>query len=80
MQLSEDIVARTIVDVDEDALAAAARVLSTSTKKDTINAALREVGLREVRARMLDRFADDPEYWARQQADRERAWRRDDVA
>jgi len=68
--------AKTLVDLDEDALAAAARVLGTTTKKDTINGALREVGLREVRSRMLDRFADDPDYWAREGADRERAWRR----
>src|SRR5215510_12081392 len=68
--------AKTLVDLDEEALAAAARVLGTTTKKDTINGALREVGLREVRSRMLDRFAADPEYWAREGADRERAWRR----
>lgn len=71
--------ARTVVDVDEEALAAAARVLHTSTKKDTINVALREVGMREIRARMLDRFADDPEYWAREQAGRESAWQRTDA-
>ena len=71
---------RTVVDLDDEALAAAAQVLGTSTKKDTINAALREVGMRQVRATMLDRFAEDPEYWAREQADRERAWHRGDVA
>lgn len=69
--------AKTLVDVDEEALAAAARALGTSTKRDTINAALREVGLRDIRERMLDRFADDPEYWAAEQASRDRAWRRD---
>jgi Arc/MetJ family transcription regulator len=68
--------AKTLVDVDEEALAAAARVLATTTKKDTINGALREVGLREVRANMLARFADDPDYWAEEQANRDRAWRR----
>jgi Arc/MetJ family transcription regulator len=68
---------RTVVDIDDQALAAAAKVLKTSTKKDTVNAALREIGLREVRARMLDRFADDPDYWAQQQEARDRAWRRD---
>jgi Arc/MetJ family transcription regulator len=68
---------RTLVDLDDEALAVAARVLGTTTKKDTINAALREVGLREVRSRMLDRFADDPDYWAREGADRDRAWRRE---
>jgi Arc/MetJ family transcription regulator len=69
--------AKTIVDIDEEALVAAARVLATITKKDTINGALREVGLREVRANMLARFAEDPDYWAQEQANRERAWRRE---
>jgi Arc/MetJ family transcription regulator len=69
--------AKTIVDIDEEALVAAARVLATITKKDTINGALREVGLREVRANMLARFADDPDYWAQEQANRERAWQRE---
>jgi Arc/MetJ family transcription regulator len=69
--------AKTLVDIDEEALAAAARALGTTTKRDTINGALREVGLRDVRARMLDRFADDPEYWAVEQASRDRAWRRE---
>ncbi|MEZ0365487.1 type II toxin-antitoxin system VapB family antitoxin [Mycobacterium sp. pUA109] len=71
--------ARTLVDIDDDALAAAAKVLKTSTKKDTINTALREIAMRDVRARMLDRFADDPQYWEQQQKARERVWRRDDV-
>lgn len=68
--------ARTLVDVDEDALASATRALGTRTKKDTINAALREVGSRAARSRMLDRFAEDPEYWRDEQASRDRAWRR----
>jgi Arc/MetJ family transcription regulator len=68
---------RTVVDIDDSALAAAAKVLKTSTKKDTINTALREIAQRDVRARMLDRFADDPDYWARQREARERAWRRE---
>lgn len=69
--------ARTLVDVDETALAVAAKALGTKTKKDTINEALREVGLREVRSRMLDRFADDPDYWHAEQAARDGAWRRE---
>jgi len=69
--------AKTLVDIDDEALAAAAKALNTSTKKDTINTALREVAAREVRARMLDRFADDSQYWEQQQQARERAWRRD---
>ncbi|WP_343577816.1 type II toxin-antitoxin system VapB family antitoxin [Mycobacterium sp.] len=33
--------ARTVVDIDDEALAAAAKVLKTTTKKDTVNGALR---------------------------------------
>jgi Arc/MetJ family transcription regulator len=32
-----------MLDIDDEALAAAARVLGTNTKKDTVNTALREV-------------------------------------
>jgi len=70
-------VARTLVDVDEVALAVATWIPGTRTKKDTINEALREVGLRAVRSTMLDRFADDPDYWHDEQASRDRAWRRE---
>lgn len=41
---------RTVVDLDEDALAAAAAELGTTTKKDTINTALRMVASRRERA------------------------------
>lgn len=68
---------RTLIDVDENALAVAAKALGTKTKKDTVNQALREVGRREVRSRMLDRFTDDPDYWRAEQAARTRAWRRE---
>ena len=40
---------KTPVEIDQDALALAAEVLGTRTKKDTVNAALREVGQRLVR-------------------------------
>lgn len=69
--------ARTLVDIDDEALSAAAKILKTSTKKDTINAALREIAMGDIRARMLDRFADDPQYWEQQQQAREHAWRRE---
>lgn len=58
-------------------LAVATRALGTRTKKDTINEALREVALRAVRSAMLDRFADDPDYWREEQALRDQAWRRE---
>ncbi|HEX2773041.1 MAG TPA: type II toxin-antitoxin system VapB family antitoxin [Micromonosporaceae bacterium] len=38
--------ARTMIDVDEELLAEAARLLGTRTKKETVNTALREVGER----------------------------------
>jgi Arc/MetJ family transcription regulator len=44
---------KTPVEIDEDALATAAEVLGTKTKKDTVNAALREVGQRLERLRAL---------------------------
>ena len=35
--------AKTVIDIDEEALRAAQEILGTSTKVDTVNAALREV-------------------------------------
>jgi Arc/MetJ family transcription regulator len=48
--------AKTLIDVDEDYLAAARRVLHTETKKDTVNAALREVTALAARRRDLQRL------------------------
>ena len=44
---------KTPIEIDQDALSVAAEVLGTTTKKDTVNAALREVGQRLVRLRAL---------------------------
>ncbi len=49
--------AKTLVDVDEQYLAAAREVLHTETKKDTVNAALREVAALAARRRDLLRLA-----------------------
>ncbi|MEU8898359.1 type II toxin-antitoxin system VapB family antitoxin [Nocardia sp. NPDC048505] len=49
---------RTIIDVDDDALALAARHLGTTTKKDTVNAALREVADRRRRAAAIKRMRE----------------------
>jgi len=38
--------AKTPIEIDEEALRAAAKFLGTETKEDTVNAALREVGQR----------------------------------
>jgi len=44
---------KTPIEIDQEALAIAAEVLGTKTKKDTVNAALHEVGQRLVRLRAL---------------------------
>jgi len=53
--------ARTVVDIDDDALAAAAVELGTTTKVDTVNRALSLVGSRSERLAVLEalRTADD---------------------
>jgi len=48
--------AKTLVDVNEEYLAAAQEVLQTKTKKDTINAALRTVAALAARRRDLQRL------------------------
>ncbi|KUO22370.1 type II toxin-antitoxin system VapB family antitoxin [Streptomyces dysideae] len=44
---------RTVIDLDDDALEAAAKELGTTTKRDTINTALREITARYRRLRAL---------------------------
>jgi predicted nucleic acid-binding protein len=51
---------KTPVEIDEEALATAAEVLGTKTKKDTVNAALREVGQRLARLRALAELGVSP--------------------
>lgn len=48
---------KTVIDLDDAALAAAARELGTMTKKDTVNAALAFVADRR---RRIDALLDDP--------------------
>ncbi|WP_223837872.1 type II toxin-antitoxin system VapB family antitoxin [Streptomyces venezuelae] len=48
--------AKTVIDLDEEALALAAQALGTKTKKDTVNAALAEIGARVRRERALARL------------------------
>jgi Arc/MetJ family transcription regulator len=52
--------ARTIIDIDEDKLARAQRALRTSTKRDTVNAALELAAAVDAdkRAQVLDSFRD----------------------
>jgi Arc/MetJ family transcription regulator len=47
---------KTLIDVDEESLAAAQAALHTKTKKDTVNAALREVTALAARRRDLARL------------------------
>jgi len=49
---------KTPVEIDQEALALAIEVLGTKTKKDTVNAALREVGQRLDRLRALARLRE----------------------
>lgn len=44
---------KTPIEIDQEALETAAEVLGTKTKKDTVNAALKEVGQRLTRLRAL---------------------------
>jgi Arc/MetJ family transcription regulator len=48
--------AKTLIEIDEQYLAAAQRELGTTTKKDTVNAALREVAALAARRRDLHRL------------------------
>ncbi|MEV0331569.1 type II toxin-antitoxin system VapB family antitoxin [Nocardia sp. NPDC050717] len=47
-----------MIDVDDEALAEAQRLLGTSTKKDTVNAALAEVSRRLKRVKALNGLAE----------------------
>jgi len=50
--------ARTVIDLDDELVASVARELGTRTKKDTVNAALREVLTNRQRALALTRLRD----------------------
>jgi Arc/MetJ family transcription regulator len=50
--------AKLLVEVDDDALAEAADLLGTRTKKDTVNAALAEVARRRRRLIALDKLVE----------------------
>ncbi|MEU2428239.1 type II toxin-antitoxin system VapB family antitoxin [Streptomyces sp. NPDC007861] len=47
---------RTVIDLDDEALAEAARFLGTGTKRGTVNAALREIVDRRRRAAAVERM------------------------
>ncbi|KAB8181879.1 type II toxin-antitoxin system VapB family antitoxin [Microbispora catharanthi] len=49
---------KTVIDLDDAALAEAAKLLGTSSKKDTVNAALREIVDRRRRAAAIARMRE----------------------
>jgi Arc/MetJ family transcription regulator len=49
---------RTLIDIDDDALARAAKELGTSTKVETVNRALNEIASRSARLAFLDHMRD----------------------
>lgn len=50
--------AKSLIDIDEEALAEASALLGTKTKKDTVNTALREAAQRLRRAHALAALAE----------------------
>lgn len=67
---------KTLIDIDGEALEQAQRVLLTTTKKDTVNAALRTVVALEARRADLERFTSDAHSDLRDIDIMARAWRR----
>jgi Arc/MetJ family transcription regulator len=51
---------KTLIEIDDEYLAAAQQALGTTTKKDTVNAALREVAALAARRRDLHRLIPWP--------------------
>lgn len=66
---------RTLVDIDDELLAEAARLLGTRTKKDTVHAALVELVKQRRRAELVDWLATDPLPDLRDRAVMGQAWR-----
>jgi Arc/MetJ family transcription regulator len=69
-------VAKKLVDVDEERLEEARRVLGTRTKKDTINAALGEVVAAAARRRDLARLTSGQLREFVEDSARDQPWRR----
>lgn len=51
---------RTLLDLDDELLAEAARLLGTRTKKDTVNGALAELVAQRRREELVEWLATDP--------------------
>ena len=54
--VEEAAMTKTLIEIDDEYLAAAQQALGTATKKDTVNAALREVAALAARRRDLHRL------------------------
>lgn len=51
---------RTMIDIDDEALVAAQKILGTSTKRETVNTALRRVAAETAAVDEFDWWAADP--------------------
>jgi Arc/MetJ family transcription regulator len=74
-------VSRTKIDLDDDVLKEAMRILGTTTKKETVNAALREVVQRIKRIEAFEKLYEmgqrgDFDQAAQAHAAAKRAWKR----
>ncbi len=67
--------AKTLVDVDEEALRRASEILGTTTKKDTINTALNEVVANRARAEAVEREIERARSGYYDGVDNDSAWR-----
>jgi Arc/MetJ family transcription regulator len=67
--------AKTVVDLDDELLAEAARMLGTTTKKDTVNRALAELVQRRRRQDLVSWLSSDPLPDLRDPEVRDQAWR-----
>ena len=67
---------KTLVEIDDEALERARQVLQTTTKKDTVNAALASVAALGARRRDLERFSTDAHADLRDAEIMSSAWRR----
>jgi Arc/MetJ family transcription regulator len=69
-------VPKTLVDIDDKLLRAASAILGTSTKKDTVNEALREVVAMQARRADLDWLRTGPARQLAEPSTREAVWHR----
>jgi len=70
-----DQIARTVIDIDDGALAAAAEELGTTTKVETVNAALREIVSRRLRMAFIEQAAAGSFAHLAEPDKRDEAWR-----